>query len=498
MRSTLVEDKIHDAWMHYCSSVGRNNSLRILIAFSGGSDSTALLVATKNLFNRGILQGKLGAVYVRHKIRPESQTASEERFVIQTAVQLSVPLIILEGLKKHRTGHGIEEEARDYRYTLLDRIQGNKFQGNKIQGNKIQGSQDWDVIATGHHLQDDVETMIQQFVRGAGYRSNAGIPPERGVYYRPLLGIEPEELKTYLQSQSITWMEDLSNLDTSISRNDIRHTLLPELKKHNRNIVSHLMNGKKKTRLLMDFIEATIQTIPWQKGRDNSLTCDGSLFLSVHPFIRYEALLRALELLKSAEYSFPGLERFTDYYSPRRARYNRISLAFFEPLLSAKVQLPMRIQGSGLCIHWDTEKIVLSPELVLSAKYGYCYTVRPGLRLPVEGGWFICTPVGTEQPMYKLLFWDGSPGLVCRSVREQEDLRSLVSKKNWKNYSNLMENTQRSGTIMSILEANGIPLQVFFPTEDSWIVIHTTAFPKDQQFPLTEESLVCGLQSTME
>ena len=90
-----------------------------------------------------------------------------------------------------------------------------------------------DKIATGHTLDDNVETVLFNLARGSGLHGLAGIPIIRGNIIRPLLNIEKKELIDYLNKNKIKYLRDPSNRSMKFSRNRIRHRILPELQKLN-------------------------------------------------------------------------------------------------------------------------------------------------------------------------------------------------------------------------------------------------------------------------
>jgi len=89
------------------------------------------------------------------------------------------------------------------------------------------------VIATGHHQDDNAETVLHRLARGTGFRGLAGIWPKRIIkglsFISPLLCVRRGEIRAYLRARQLTWRDDTSNTNCSIRRNFIRHQLLPTL-----------------------------------------------------------------------------------------------------------------------------------------------------------------------------------------------------------------------------------------------------------------------------
>lgn len=199
---------------------------RILVAFSGGVDSSALLHILLELRHEWSFELHLG--HFNHKLR---QSADEdEQFVRRLARRHSLPLRI--GREDVRAtartmGLNIEEAGRRFRYDFL------KEQASKMGKAKI---------ATAHTMTDQAETLLMRLMRGSGLRGLAGIfPMVDGVIVRPLLGVEREEVEAYLKEKKIEFRVDESNSDRRFLRNRIRLDLLPYIRKNfEPAIVQHL------------------------------------------------------------------------------------------------------------------------------------------------------------------------------------------------------------------------------------------------------------------
>jgi tRNA(Ile)-lysidine synthase len=189
----------------------------VLVALSGGPDSVALLHLLSRL--RKTLRLSLKAVYINHQIRPRA-AKKEERFCQQLCDQLKVGLtVIREDIPAlSKTGRlGLEETAREFRYTALERLAGENGH---------------DRIAVGHHADDQVETILFRLARGTGPSGLTGIPAVRGKIIRPLIELTRDDILKYLKKNSVNWCEDSSNRSLRFRRNWIRHRLLPSLRKH--------------------------------------------------------------------------------------------------------------------------------------------------------------------------------------------------------------------------------------------------------------------------
>ncbi|MGD2244961.1 MAG: tRNA lysidine(34) synthetase TilS [Candidatus Aminicenantes bacterium] len=190
---------------------------KILIAYSGGADSTALLHLLLELQKEWPLELFLG--HFNHRLRQSAE--ADERFVRDAARKLSLPLFIGRGDVRSRARamkQNIEETGRQLRYEFLNQ------KATEVGGAKI---------ATGHTLTDQAETLLMRLMRGSGLRGLAGIYPvvdERLV--RPLLEVEREDIEAYLKEKKIAFRMDESNFDRRFLRNRIRLELLPYIRKN--------------------------------------------------------------------------------------------------------------------------------------------------------------------------------------------------------------------------------------------------------------------------
>lgn len=185
---------------------------QFLIGFSGGLDSTALLLLfTKLRENRPHLQ--MRAIHIHHGLSANADSWTEH--CKQICEQLNVPLII----EKVRvdTCNGIEAGAREARYQAMSQ---------HILPDEI--------LATAHHLQDQTETFFLALKRGSGLQGLGAMQLQSTVYnlpvFRPLLHFTRPELEQFVQATKLDWVEDESNRDSRYERNFLRNEILPELR----------------------------------------------------------------------------------------------------------------------------------------------------------------------------------------------------------------------------------------------------------------------------
>lgn len=192
------------------NGVGSPVGKRIGVAFSGGADSTALLCALKELGATCV------ALHCNFHLRGE-ESDRDERHARLTAEKLGVPIEVIHfdvDARKTATGESTEMACRELRYRWFAEMR------HKLQ---------LDFIALGHHLEDNIETMLLNLLRGSGLKGTAGIRPVRDFYLRPLLQTSREELLSYLAARGLGFVVDSTNLQNDYKRNRLRNIVLPKL-----------------------------------------------------------------------------------------------------------------------------------------------------------------------------------------------------------------------------------------------------------------------------
>jgi tRNA(Ile)-lysidine synthase len=215
---------------------------RVCCAVSGGADSTALLLALVEANTAAAGNGQplgvvLSAAHVHHGLRG-GEADEDEAFVRELCGRLEVPLTVFRvdtAGRQAAEGEGVEEAARELRYRALWGL--------------MQDGQA-DVVATAHTLDDQAETVMMKLLRGAWTEGLGGISPAvqrpgsgtgeqglgslgKGRVVRPLLGVRRGEIEAFLRERGQSWREDATNADLKLTRNRVRHQLMPALRGFN-------------------------------------------------------------------------------------------------------------------------------------------------------------------------------------------------------------------------------------------------------------------------
>lgn len=189
-----------------------------LIAYSGGSDSTALLHFCAQ---HPALQGRIRAIHVNHQLQDEAN--DWQQHCARQCQDWQVPLVVARV-----TPDGASEDA-----ARQARLQA--FESHLKEG---------ECLLTAHHRQDQAETVLFRLLRGTGLKGMTGIAQhhqwQQHASFRPLLNVSKTTINDYLSSHELTWCHDPSNDENHYQRNHIRNQLLPMIETRQPNAVTHL------------------------------------------------------------------------------------------------------------------------------------------------------------------------------------------------------------------------------------------------------------------
>jgi tRNA(Ile)-lysidine synthase len=199
-----IQDKIYQSFQ---DNLKQNNAnLEILLGLSGGLDSCVLLHLLANMQTQ--LDFKLKAIHVHHGISPYADDWLN--FCKQKCKLLDIEFDAVKVKINKKGSLGIEGEARELRYEAIKKKQK-------------------DIVALGHHQNDQAETLMLQLLRGSGLKGLAGMPEfdKKRKFWRPMLNIKKELLEKYASENGIKYIKDESNEDINFDRNFIRKKVLP-------------------------------------------------------------------------------------------------------------------------------------------------------------------------------------------------------------------------------------------------------------------------------
>lgn len=234
----------------------------LVVACSGGRDSVALARAAHELlidedFRARFKQPpQLCLWHMDHGLREDS--ARDAEFVRRLAEELGV----LGGIERadlraelEQNGGNAEELARERRYAALSRL---------LAGAGAKGSIKPPACAvTAHHLGDQAETILFNLVRGTHLTGLRGIAPVRdALVHRPWLELEPDTIVTYLEQLGQDYLDDPTNIDTTFSRNLLRHEVMPRLRQVNAGALRHIARLADTSRTALSYIQRELRQLP--------------------------------------------------------------------------------------------------------------------------------------------------------------------------------------------------------------------------------------------
>lgn len=270
---------------------GFNRGATLVVACSGGPDSTALLHALVAL--RPGLNLQLHVAHLNHDFRGQ-EAEDDARFVGCMAKRLGLSSTIDEAdpmaYQRERGISSFEEAAREVRYRFLTNL------AHTINA---------DAIALGHTADDQAETILMHLIRGAGLPGLRGMqeltpwrdsPKGRtAILYRPLLEATRHETRTYCLELNIPFREDSTNSSLRFTRNRVRHKLMPALKKYNPRVGEALIRTGRAASESLNFLDEQLNAL-WpelfsKEGKKISL--DATALKDLHPYLLGMALRRA-------------------------------------------------------------------------------------------------------------------------------------------------------------------------------------------------------------
>ncbi|MCF7928372.1 MAG: tRNA lysidine(34) synthetase TilS [Spirochaetales bacterium] len=364
----------------------------LVVALSAGPDSTALLYILSELALQHHL--RLVPAHYSHDIREAAEHQADEDLARQICSELGLEFRFGRAGKgaieaeAARSGKGIEAAARMFRYSFLEKV----------------GSESGaDFIATGHTLDDHLETLVMRFFQGSGAAGLSGIEARRGRYLRPLIGIEKAELIRYLQERNIPYREDRSNRDERFLRNKVRHRLLPVVEEVFPGYRRSLAAGSIKQSVAADFLQKEAEKLEIEEDA-HGVSVKMADYAQLPAAVRLETAYRIIDRFDTggSRIPFRALQILLDDEAVRRRA--------------------VLIDEAGIRCERRGERLWWGADIVTKGQSGYCIVVQPGkrYRLPVAGD-----EADIEIPSAGDLKYSDSNGpLVLRSLMTGDRIRT--------------------------------------------------------------------------
>ena len=260
-----------------------------LVAVSGGADSMVLL----NLFKLSDLQFQVA--HINYGLRG-SNSDKDQKLVEKVCEKNEIPFHLYKVSEKdNQPENSIQTWARELRYHFF---------------RKIQQKENLDLIATAHHLNDQLETFIINLSKASGIKGLSGIPANENGISRPLLSFSKDDIYQYAKEHHIEFREDLSNQKNDYLRNRIRNEIVPKLMEVNENFLENFGKSVSYLNQTKNFVDEKVSEIEKKLiiNKEGISIINKKLFLNQTDFIQFEVLrkfgfkeLQEIRKIKKAE-----------------------------------------------------------------------------------------------------------------------------------------------------------------------------------------------------
>ncbi len=285
---------------------------KVAVALSGGADSVALLFILLKVSE--IIDLEIIALHVNHSLRENSKY--EQEYVKSILDDLCVKgyFFTIDSSKYNENGTSIEESARILRYEFFDKM---------IDDLGC-------VVALGHHLEDQSETVLFNILRGSGLKGISGMSVRSRNYVRPLLKYRKIDLLDYLDNKGIKYVTDESNFDIKFTRNKIREKIIPFINKQldvdaNEKLFAMSSIVGDDNDFLQSVADEKYNTIAIK--RDGKVILDSALFDELHISVKRRVARKCIAAIYPSlkDISYKNIEDIIRLTSSENGRINLVN-----------------------------------------------------------------------------------------------------------------------------------------------------------------------------
>ena len=316
------------------------NGDKVLVGFSGGADSLFLMLSLIEIKKH--INFDIYAAHLNHGIRGD-EALNDENFVRDFCKKKNIPLFCKAvNIPQISLENKISEETagRNERYKFFKEI---CFKNNI---NKI---------AVAHNMNDSVETVIYNMIRGASLNGLGGIKPVNDSIIRPIIEISRDEIEKYLKQKGKSYCTDSTNLTDLYTRNKIRNLILKNMQEINPSVVQTIYSNTLNLRNDDDFINTYVQNLNCVCAEDNSVSVNKNIFDKEHICVKYRIIRYAFEMLKG--------------------NCEGISSSHLEIITNAGISGRTYDMPGGVKVSVSFDKIVFMNETNKQSGFEYNYTV---------------------------------------------------------------------------------------------------------------------------